>query len=168
MKLLKFSLALCLALSATFVFGQGQPIPNVNVKTLDGQTVNLKDTYGVSKDKITVISFWATWCKPCQRELDAIADLYPDWQDEYDVELVAITIDTRRMLSQVPGLVATKGWEYTILAGNDQDLQTAFNFNTIPQTFVVDRNGNIIYTHNGYSPGDEEELEDIIAEADKE
>ncbi len=101
-------------------------LPNATAKTLDGQTVDLQD---YTKDgKVTIFSFWATWCSPCKRELDAIADIYPDWQEEHDVELVAITIDTRRALAKVPAMVATKGWEYTILAGNDQEMQNAFNF----------------------------------------
>jgi thioredoxin-related protein len=79
------------------------------------------------------------------------------------MELIAITIDTRRAVSKVPSLVETKGWEYTILSGTEQDMQSAFNFQTIPQTYLVDQKGNIVYTHNGYLPGDEDELEDKIA-----
>ncbi|MBR9922755.1 MAG: TlpA family protein disulfide reductase [Bacteroidetes bacterium] len=138
-------------------------VPNVDVKTLDGQTVNLAETYGVEKETITILSFWATWCSPCKRELDAIMDFYPDWQDDYNVELVAITIDTRRAIAKVPTIVETKGWEYTILAGDQQALGMAFNFASIPQTVIVDQNGQIIYTHNGYQPGDEEELDELLA-----
>ena len=114
--------------------------------------------------KITVISFWATWCAPCKKELDAIADVYEDWQAEYDVELVAVSIDTRRAAATIPAMVSSKGWEYTILKGKPTDLQNAFNFQTIPQTFLVDQEGNIVYHHNGYVPGDEYELEEKIKE----
>lgn len=147
--------------TSSLVAQTSKALPNVTAKTLDGKTVNIQD---LGKDgKIKVISFWATWCSPCKKELDAIADLYPDWQKDYDMELIAITIDTRRAISKVPALVETKGWEYTILSGTDQDMQTAFNFQTIPQTYLVDQKGNIVYTHNGYLPGDEDELEDKIA-----
>ncbi|MBT8232543.1 MAG: TlpA family protein disulfide reductase [Saprospiraceae bacterium] len=135
-------------------------IPSVDVKTLDGETVNIKEY--ISKDKVTVISFWATWCSPCKRELDAIMDIYPDWQEDYDVELLAITIDDARSLAKVPALVETKGWEYTVLADVKRELQKALNFQTVPQTFLIDKNGQIVYTHSGYSPGDEYELEDEI------
>lgn len=155
------SLLLLVFIGSTTALVAQKSLPNVSAKTLDGQTVNIQD---LGKDgKIKVISFWATWCSPCKKELDAIADLYPDWQEEYDMELVAITIDTRRAISKVPALVETKGWEYTILHGTEQDMQSAFNFQTIPQTYLVDKSGNIVYTHNGYVPGDEEELEDKIA-----
>lgn len=154
-----FTTALCL-LIVTAVSAQKE-VPNLTLKTLDGKTVNLQDY--AKNGKITVVSFWATWCSPCKKELDAIADLYEDWQADYDVELVAITIDTRRALAKVPGIVETKGWEYTVLVANEQDAQNALNFQTIPQTFLIDVNGNIVWDHNGYVPGDEAELEDVIA-----
>lgn len=136
-------------------------IPSVNVKTLEGKTVNIQDYVG--DGQITVISFWATWCSPCKRELDAIAEIYEDWQEEYGMKLLAVTIDDARSMAKVPALVETKGWDYTILADSKRELQKALNFQTVPQTFLVDGEGNIVYTHTGYNPGDEIELEDKIA-----
>ncbi len=137
-------------------------MPSVEVKTLDGQTINIQDY--ANNGKITIISFWATWCSPCKKELDAIADMYEDWQEEYDVELLAITIDTQRALAKVPGMVESKGWEYTILSDSNQKLQQALNFQTVPQTFVLDAEGAIVFSHSGYLPGDEYELEDLLKE----
>jgi peroxiredoxin len=136
-------------------------IPSVEIKTLDGKTVNIKDYVG--QGKITVVSFWATWCSPCKRELDAIAEAYPDWQEDYNVELLAITIDDSRSLAKVPALIETKGWEYTVLADVKQELKKALNFQTVPQTFLLNEKGEIVYSHTGYSPGDEYELEEKIA-----
>jgi cytochrome c biogenesis protein CcmG/thiol:disulfide interchange protein DsbE len=156
-------LALCLG---TTVFGQEakqKTLPSVEVKTLNGKTINIQEF--ANNEKITVLSFWATWCSPCKKELDAIADIYPDWQEEYDAELVAITIDTQRALAKVKPMVESKGWEYTILSDANQKLQQALNFQTIPQTFLLDKDGNIIYSHSGYVPGDEYELEDKIKAA---
>ena len=162
MRIKYLTLLAALIFAGTTAFAQ-KTLPDVNVRALDGQMVNLSEAYGGENDEITIFSFWATWCSPCKRELDAIADYYEDWQEEYNVELVAITIDTRRGLAQVGPMVEAKGWDYTILSGNDQDMRNAFNFSTIPQTIVVDQKGNIVYTHNGYTPGDEDELEDVIA-----
>ncbi|MFT6334644.1 MAG: peroxiredoxin [Halioglobus sp.] len=141
----------------------GNTLPSVRIKSLDGKTVNIQDFVG--KGKVTVISFWATWCSPCKRELDAIADIYPDWQDEYGVELLAITIDDARGVAKVPAMVASKGWEYTVLSDSKQELQRALNFQTVPQTFLLNGEGEIVYTHSGYSPGDEFELEEKIKKA---
>ncbi|MDZ4681166.1 MAG: TlpA disulfide reductase family protein [Saprospiraceae bacterium] len=132
-------------------------LPSVELKTLDGKTVNLKDY--VSTGKITVISFWATWCAPCKKELTAIADLYPEWQEKYNAQLLAVTIDTQRALAQVRPLVETEGWEYIILSDANNQLKNALNFQAIPQTYLVDQQGNIVYSHSSYVPGDEFELE---------
>ncbi len=148
--------ALCLCLSTTLA----AQLPDVAVKTLDGKSVNIQDY--ANNGKITVLSFWATWCSPCKRELDALAELYPDWKDEFDVEIVAVTIDNARALPKVKPMVSTKGWEYTILSDANEILKRAMNFQSVPMTFLLDQKGNIVYTHNSYSPGDEYELEDKI------
>lgn len=162
MKLLQYTLLLFFVFTAYTLFGQNKMLPNATVKTLSGEPVDVRD---YAKDgKITVISFWATWCAPCKKELDAIADVYEDWQADYNVELVAISIDTRRALAGVPSLVSSKGWEYTILTGEATQMQNAFNFQTIPQTFLVNQDGYVVYHHNGYVPGDEDDLEEKIKE----
>jgi len=152
--------ALLIAVSFTsLVYGQ-KALPDVNVKSLDGKSINIQE---FAKDgKITVISFWATWCSPCKKELDAIADLYPDWQADYDMELVAVTIDNARALAKVRPMVETKGWEYTVLSDANEELRKALNFQTVPHTLLLDQDGNIVYSHSGYVPGDEYELEDKI------
>lgn len=162
---MKFStLLLLLAFVGTATLATAQDkaktMPSAEIKTLDGQKIDIHDF--AENGKITVISFWATWCSPCKKELDAIADVYPDWQEEYDAELVAVTIDTQRALAKVKPMVESKGWEYTILSDPNQVLQNALNFTTIPQTFLLDQEGNIVYSHTGYVPGDEYDLEDKI------
>ncbi len=143
------------------VSSNGNPFPSVPVKTLDGKTVNTHDF--TAKGKITVISFWATWCTPCKRELDAINEMYGEWTEKYNMQLLAITIDDARGLTKVPAMVQSKGWEFTVLADNKQELQQMLNFQTIPQTFLLNDKGEIVYAHNGYNPGDEIELEKKIA-----
>jgi peroxiredoxin len=127
---------------------------------LAGKPVKIQEY--VTGTQLTVLSFWATWCSPCKRELDAIQELYPDWIENYDVRLVAITIDNSRALTQVRPIIEEKGWEFDVLVDSKQELQQALNFQAIPQTFLVDTEGNILYQHEGYTPGDEYELEEII------
>ena len=159
MKLINILLVVFAFCFSSSVFAQ-KNLPNVNVKDLKGKTINIQDF--AKNGKITVISFWATWCSPCKKELDAIADIYPDWQEEYGAEVVAVTIDNARAMAKVPGMVETKQWEYEILSDVNQDLQRALNFQSVPQTFLLDQKGNIVYSHTGYVSGDEYELEDKI------
>ena len=133
-------------------------VPSANLKTLEGRTVNIQDY--IKDDQMTIMSFWATWCSPCKRELDAISEIYEEWQEEYNVELLAITIDDARTMAKVPALVETKGWEYVVLSDSKGELKKALNFQTVPQTFLVNGKGEIVYAHSGYNPGDEYELED--------
>lgn len=162
--LLRLFVALAILGGTSSLLAQ-KSIPSVEVKTLDGKTVNIQDL--TKNGKIVVLSFWATWCKPCQLELDALVDLYEDWKEEYNVEIIAVTIDTQRALAKVGPMVESKGWKYTILSDANQQLKNALNFQTIPQTFLLDVNGNVIYEHSGYVPGDEYELEKKIMEMGK-
>ncbi|MBK8625676.1 MAG: TlpA family protein disulfide reductase [Saprospiraceae bacterium] len=157
-----FFTLLVLVFQVSYISANNNPFPSINIKTLDGKTVNTNDY--TSKGKITVVSFWATWCTPCKRELDVINEVYGEWAEKYNVQLLAITIDDARGLTKVPAMVQSKGWEFTVLADSKQELQQALNFQTIPQTFLLNEKGEIVYAHNGYNPGDEIELEHKIAE----
>ncbi|HLF63074.1 MAG TPA: TlpA disulfide reductase family protein [Saprospiraceae bacterium] len=143
----------------------GRTLPNVVLKRLNGETVNIQE-YG-NNGKITVISFWASWCAPCKRELDAVAELYPEWQEKFNVEVLAVTVDNARALAKVRPIIEQKGWTFEILSDANQELQQALNFQAIPQTYVVDKTGEIVYEHSGYQPGDEYELEEVIAGLEK-
>ncbi len=153
---------LLLVFSSTLIMANNNPFPSINIKTLDGKTVNTHDFF--KEGKITVVSFWATWCSPCKRELDLINEIYADWVEEYDMQLLAITIDDARGLTKVPSMVKSKGWEFTVLADTKQELQQALSFQTVPQTFLLNQKGEIVYAHSGYNPGDEIELEEKMAE----
>ncbi len=137
-------------------------LPEVSIKTLDGKTVNVQDLG--KRGKPVVLSFWATWCSPCKKELDAISEVYEDWQKKYNVDLIAITIDDARALAKVKPLVETKGWTFEIMSDVNGDLKRALNFPSVPQTYLLDKNGKIVYSHSGYLPGDEDGLEKHIAE----
>jgi len=158
-----FCLVLLLAFSFAFTQPEGEKkVPDITISTLQGKPVNIQDY--VTKGKITVLSFWATWCSPCKRELDAVAELYPGWTDKYNMQLIAVTVDNARALSQVKPIIEEKGWTFEVLVDSKQELQQALNFQAIPQTFVVNKEGNIVYQHEGYTPGDEYELEKVIKE----
>jgi cytochrome c biogenesis protein CcmG/thiol:disulfide interchange protein DsbE len=155
---ISFLLFVCFAFVTN---ANNNPFPSINIKSLDGKAVNT-DAY-TKNGKITVVSFWATWCTPCKRELDVINEVYAEWEEKYGLQLLAITIDDARGLTKVPAMVQSKGWEFTVLADSKQELQQALNFQTIPQTFLLNDKGEIVYAHNGYNPGDEIELEKKIA-----
>ena len=149
-----------LLLVPTLSFAQIKNLPNVDVKKIDGSSFNFKNID--NNGNPIVISFWATWCKPCTKELNNIAELYEDWKDETNVKLVAVSIDDRRSQSKVAPYVNSSGWEYEIYIDPNSDLKRAMGVSTVPHTFLLDKNKQIIWQHRGYVEGDEYELFDEI------
>jgi cytochrome c biogenesis protein CcmG, thiol:disulfide interchange protein DsbE len=135
--------------------GEGKLVPSVQLKDMDGKTVN---TAELGLKGPVIISFWATWCSPCKRELNTIHDLYEDWQAETGVTLVAVSIDDEKTKSGVPVYVDGKSWEYLVLMDVNSDFKRAMGVNNVPHTFLVDATGKIVYSHNNYAPGDEDKL----------
>lgn len=145
-----------------FVFGgifalqaQTETVPSITVKNINGESVDFKKS--IEPGKINIISFWATWCAPCIKELQAIDAKYTEWQEKYNVKLIAVTIDDSRNVKKVKPKVLGEGWTYEIILDENQDLARAMNVNNPPMTFIVDAEGKIVYSHQGYTPGAEDE-----------
>ncbi len=136
-------------------------VPSVNVENGKGEVINSSSL--VDGETPMIISFWATTCKPCIRELDAINEAYPDWIEEADFRVVAVSTDDSRFSAQARALVEGHGWsDFTVVYDKNQALMRAMNVTLTPQVFVVDKNGKIVYSHTGYAPGNEEELFEAI------
>lgn len=131
-------------------------LPTVNVKTLDGKTFSTGDLDNDGKP--IIVSFWATWCKPCVLELSTIAELYDDWQEETGVKLVAISIDDARNVAKVPPFVNGKDWDYEVYLDPNADFKRAMNVNSVPHTFLLNGQKQVVFQHNAYAPGDEHHL----------
>lgn len=139
---------------------EGRSIPAADVKTTDGKTVN---TAKFSNDgKPMIIDFWATWCKPCKKELDAISEVYADWQKETGVKLIAISIDDSRSSGKVSTDAKTHGWDYEVYLDENQDFKRALNVGDIPQVYIVNGKGEIVWQHNGYVDGGEEHILEVL------
>lgn len=135
-------------------------LPSVQLKDINGKKV---DTSKLSNGgKPMIISFWATWCKPCLRELKAIHEVYPDWQDETGVRVVIVSIDQAQDVQKVKPLVDGMGWEYDCLLDPNGDFKRLMQVQNVPHVFVVDGKGKIVHNHAGYTDGGEKELYEII------
>ena len=153
-KLFLAALTIIALVSATV--RSGHSLPSASVKTVDGKPFNTSE---ISNDgKPIIVSFWATWCKPCKKELDAISEVYSEWQKETGVKLVAISIDDARSMANVAKEAKAKGWEFDVYLDANQEFKRAMNVNLIPHTFLIDGKGEIVYQHNSYAEGDEEKL----------
>ena len=156
-----FLTALFVCLAAALC-AQTTTLPNVSLKTVDGTTVQTSEI--TNGGKPIVISFWATWCKPCNRELNAISERYDEWRESLGVKIVAISIDDAKLVHKVKPHVDGSDWEFEVYVDANQDLKRAMNVVNIPHTFLLDGNGQVVWQHTGYLDGDEEVLYGKIKE----
>jgi peroxiredoxin len=156
----KLIIVLTLSLLTVFSFAQEtkpvSKIPSVSLKTIDGKNFNTSEI--ANDGKPIIISFWALWCKPCQKELDAFNEHYAEWQKETGVKIYAVSIDDSRSTAKVLPLVNGKSWEFEVLLDANSDFKRAMNVNMIPHTFLLDGEGNIVSQHTSYFEGSELQL----------
>ncbi len=137
-------------------------LPSVTLKDINGNIVKT-DTLS-NNGKPFIIDFFATWCKPCNRELKAISEVYHDWQEETGVKLIAVSIDQAQNINKVKPMVDEYGWEYEVLLDPNSEFKRALGIQMIPYVLIVDGNGKIVYKHNGYTEGAEQELIEKVRE----
>jgi thiol-disulfide isomerase/thioredoxin len=154
------------ALLMAFVSVAFAQLPSVSLKDISGNSVNTAELNNDGKPFI--IDFFATWCKPCNRELDAIAEVYDEWREETGVKVFAVSIDVAQNINKVKPLVDNHGWEYDVLLDPNSDFKRALGIQMIPYVLIVDGKGNIVYKHNGYTDGAELELIEKVRELVKE
>ena len=153
------------ALLMTFVSVAFAQLPSVSLKDISGNAVNTAELQNDGKPFI--IDFFATWCKPCNRELDAISEVYDDWRAETGVKIFAVSLDRAHNIQKVKPLVDNHGWEYDVLLDPNGDLARTFGFQNIPYVVLCDGNGKIVYKHMGYQDGEELELYEKVKEASR-
>ena len=130
--------------------------PSVDIKNIEGKIINTDEFDNGGKP--IIVSFWATWCKPCAKELDAISEVYDEWQDETGVKLLAISIDDARNTAKIAPFANGKDWPYEVYLDANSDLKRALNVNAIPHTFLLNGKKEIVLQHTSYFDGDEDEL----------
>ena len=141
-------------------------LPAVTLKTMDGKEVRT-DTLS-NGGKPFIIDFFATWCKPCNRELDAISEVYDEWKEKSGVKIFAVSIDQAQNINKVKPRVNNHGWEYEVLLDPNGDFKRALGCQMIPYVLIVNGKGEIVYKHNGYTDGAEEELIEKVLEIEHE
>ena len=151
MKLLLYS-----ALLAVGFLAEAQRLPQIEVQTLGGTKVPIASLHQTGKP--TIVSFWATWCKPCINELNSLAERYDELQEELGVTLIAVSIDDSRTSPKVGPFVAGQGWDYTVVLDPNSDLRRAMGVNNVPHTFLLNGAGEVVWQVNKYVPGEEEVL----------
>ena len=159
MKLSKLMSAVALCLVSLGAYAQ---LPSVQLKDLEGKTVNTAELS--NNGKPFVISFFATWCKPCNRELKAIHEQYADWHEETGMKVIAVSIDQAQNVNKVKPMVDGEGWEYEVLLDPNSEFRRAMGVQMIPHVFIIDGKGKIAESRSGYTDGAESHLIEKVRE----
>jgi peroxiredoxin len=135
-------------------------LPHVTLGKMEGGTIETKEFTKTGKP--TIISFWSITCLPCMKELIAINKKYDQWQKETGVTLYAVSTDPKSLAKRVPIIANKKGWKFPILQDQEKLLFSKMGVSNLPYTIIIDKNGTIIYEHNSYKAGDEEEIYKVL------
>ena len=159
LRLLLAFIALLLVLAVQDAPGQsGRRAPDFTLDDLEGNRVALKDLTGHGP---VLISFWATWCRPCLEELGELQQLYQEYEGR-GLTMLGISTDSQKSLAKVKPLARSKGYTFRILLDTNGDVARLYYAQNVPYTVIIDSWGLIVYAHMGYRKGDEREVRKAI------
>lgn len=146
----------------SFRQSETRTIPSADIKTVNGKIINT--SVFSNSGKPYLIAFFATWCKPCKDELNAISEVYADWQKETGVKVIAVSIDDSKTSSKISSFVNANSWDFEVYHDYNMDFKRALNVQCSPHIFLVDGSNHIVWERNTYHEGDEEVIYKKIKE----
>lgn len=131
-------------------------LPSTPVKQMNGSSIPFNQAF--EKGKVTLVSFWATWCIPCKKEIIAIRNNMDTWKKDVDFNYVTVSVDDSRATAQVKAYAKSQGWDFPYYQDPNSDLKRSLNFQNVPFSLIIGKDGKIAYMQSGYEAGGEEIL----------
>jgi thiol-disulfide isomerase/thioredoxin len=151
-----FKILIVLLMLATSILAG--KIDDFSLKDLNNKKVSYSEIQG---EKLTVLDFWATWCKPCAQAIPHLTELYLNYKDR-GVQFIGINVDSPRNISKVRPFANSLGINYPVLLDSNSELMARLQVTTLPTVLFIDPNNEIVYIHRGYRPGDDDIIETEI------
>ena len=130
------------------------PAPEFKLAQLDGNPVSLSGLRG----RVVILEFWATWCGPCRFSLPSLNTIYKRYRDQ---GVTVLLINQGEPIDRVRRWVGRR-FEAPILLDQEHGIAQLYMISGIPQLFVIDQSGRIVYVHSGYQGGLERSLSLIL------
>ncbi len=159
----KIHLMLLLALFCIGISSSQKNLPELILKNIDNKQTNINN---LSMEKVVIINFWATWCEPCLKELNAFNKNLKLIEQELNSKLISISIDDSRTVSRIIPMLNGNSWGFEVFPDTNQEIKRSLNIIDIPHTLLVYQN-KIVYESTGYLIGDEEILFNKIKELNR-
>jgi len=161
---MKRIIPIVIALTIVFSFAAEKSFPKFTLTDLSGGTIALDSI--LAQQKPIVITFWATWCKPCKKELRKLHEYWESWdttKGERPYIIAALCEDGPRSVRQAKTMAKKEGWDKFILPyDKGGTVRKKAGVADIPECFILMPNGNIVYHHIGFNPGDEKKTIEIL------
>ena len=130
-------------------------LPDLSIKLINGKQTRLSS---LLEDGPILVNFWATWCAPCKKEMIFLEEFHKKYSDQ-GFRVLAISTDSPKSMSKVKSYIRAK--KHTFLVGLDPNQEVAKKMNAMvmPTVILIDKDRKVSWYHQGFIPGDENEIE---------
>lgn len=149
---MKTIIILCLVLFSINLLS-AETMPDFRLPDMNNKAQTLQSFLGKGP---VLIDFWANWCQPCKNAMPYLNDL----AEKYDsLTVVLISIDSPKDLMKAKNYIKSKNFRFVYLFDSEKVLAQKLNVSVPPHTFIMDKEGKIVYSHVSFVPGIEKEYE---------
>jgi peroxiredoxin len=138
----------------------GEAVPSFGAPTLAGDSLDLVKLRG----EVVLLNVWATWCKPCRKELPELQALHTQHQAG-GLRVLGVSVDEGGSDADVRAFAGEFGITYTILRDPSQRVYSSFSIVGLPASFLIDREGRLAWKKLGPFTAADPELQRALREA---